>query len=209
LHNVAAAKVEEANVRDTLIALLFVIGIILGYRYFRAIDSLAPGISPGGTPMAKAGRSSTPSKTHNHNKGVQDGKGTADQSDAQAAQDRRENEDGAGNLAEASHLPSIYQEQEPEPESDPAGRVNDPESSGKAGKKAAKVVHGVPVQAYVLAQKDKVSTGTVPAEAPSGIRVFLQCMELKNHGPESLDQRDCQHLAFRGIRAGRGASNVQ
>lgn len=60
--------------------------------------------------------------------------------------------------------------------------------------KKSKVVHGVPLEAFVQGGRD-----TLPAEvssgAPGGVRVFLQCMELRPGSTQNLTEKECKELA--------------
>ncbi len=58
----------------------------------------------------------------------------------------------------------------------------------------SKVVHGVPLEAFVQGGRN-----TLPAEvspgAPGGVRVFLQCMELRPGNTQNLSEKECKELA--------------
>lgn len=60
-----------------------------------------------------------------------------------------------------------------------------------------KVVHGVPVDAWVLANRDKVNLNKVPPPAPGQLRLFVQCMELKSGEANELKEKECRELAAR------------
>ena len=71
---------------------------------------------------------------------------------------------------------------------------------------APKVVHGVPVAAWTLSRRDSLPMGPTSPAAPEGVRVFLQCMELKKGGPQSLAQSECQALAYRELKVRENSS---
>ena len=50
------------------------------------------------------------------------------------------------------------------------------------------------MQAYVNLMKNNISLREVPENSDLGMRVFVQCMELKKRGPEYVGQRDCGAL---------------
>jgi len=60
-----------------------------------------------------------------------------------------------------------------------------------------RVVHGVPVDAWVLSRRDKVKLDKVPPPAPSQLRFFVQCMELKGGQTSELQEKECRELAQR------------
>ncbi len=60
-----------------------------------------------------------------------------------------------------------------------------------------KVIHGVPVDAWVLSTRDKVNMNKVPPPAPSQLRFFVQCMELKQGQADELKEKECRELAAR------------
>lgn len=65
-----------------------------------------------------------------------------------------------------------------------------------------KVIHGVPLQAFIESHRNTLP-GAVPAQAPSGVRVFLQCMELKKNETSELSQAECNELVARHPSRGK------
>ncbi len=74
------------------------------------------------------------------------------------------------------------------------------ETAPEEKKVEPKVLHGVPVEAWVLSKRNKVNLNKVPPPAPGNLRVFVQCMELKKGETDELTERKCRELAQRGQR---------
>lgn len=55
-------------------------------------------------------------------------------------------------------------------------------------------MHGVPVQAYLNSKKNSLALGDGTENSDLGMRVFVQCMELKKRGPEYVGPRNCEAL---------------
>lgn len=81
--------------------------------------------------------------------------------------------------AQGEALPSIYSSQKL-----------------KTDSKDKKVVLGVPLQDFLAANQNWLPT-EVSAEAPQGVRVFLQCMELRSGKPSELNEKECKEIATR------------
>lgn len=52
------------------------------------------------------------------------------------------------------------------------------------------MVHGVPIEDWVLSDRDGIAMGD-PGDDPEGMRVYLMCMELKRKRLESISQQQC------------------
>lgn len=76
---------------------------------------------------------------------------------------------------ESTGLPSIY------------GKKVDPEK---------KNLYGVPIESWVSAQKNHLHA-ELPEPAPGNVRVYVQCMEVKEKGLESLNTKQCQQLRIK------------
>ena len=65
-----------------------------------------------------------------------------------------------------------------------------------ARKKKKKYLHGLPVESFVDSRMNTLPSG-VPDQAPEGVRVFLQCMELRPNDTAKLTESECNALASR------------
>lgn len=63
----------------------------------------------------------------------------------------------------------------------------------KSGKDSQKFVHGVGVEAFVESEKDRLDYSVTEAR-PQGVRVFVQCMEVKNKKTNPLSRSECGEL---------------
>lgn len=63
-----------------------------------------------------------------------------------------------------------------------------------------KVVAGVPIALWVNQNKNRLREAQVSPEAPQGLRVFVGCLEIKNH-PELVNDKQCSsQLAREEVR---------
>ena len=58
------------------------------------------------------------------------------------------------------------------------------------------VLHGVPVQAWVLSHRDSIARAVTPDEGDS-LRLFLWCMELKKKRLETVGPKECEALTHK------------
>ena len=58
---------------------------------------------------------------------------------------------------------------------------------------------GVSAQAYADYRRRAWLEGEVPRDVDEGLRVFLQCMELKSDGADALEDGECRALDFRPL----------
>ncbi len=56
-----------------------------------------------------------------------------------------------------------------------------------------KVIHGVPVDEFVALQRNRIETGNMPEETDLGMKLYLQCLELKKN-PELVAPRECTRV---------------
>lgn len=68
-----------------------------------------------------------------------------------------------------------------------------------ASKKAAKakVVHGVPLEDFIDAKQDALPMYDVTQGKPNGVRMFVQCMEVKKGNTLNLSEQQCAELTMR------------
>ena len=91
--------------------------------------------------------------------------------------------------AEAESLPTIYSRKEQKE------RVKSSALASKKLKKQRKNLHGVPVDLFVVDQQNRLRLTDVPEEADNGLRVFVQCTEIKKHSTEAIPPQKCRPLA--------------
>jgi len=183
--------------RDTFIGVLFLVGMICGYLYLRDTASLVPsGMS---MPLAQAKKSvqgKSKSKINQSKTGVRHAK-SSNRHQHQQSKTHREDEGSTNHVAEAEELPSIYQEQSPKPgvaASDSGVAASDSQNISNRRPPRRKVVHGVPVDLWVLSKRNSLNVPNEDAPSELGMRVFVQCMELKKKGAEYVGKTECQSL---------------
>lgn len=98
----------------------------------------------------------------------------------------------SGEVAEVDHLPHLYEAEESElglsVEEDSEDLVASEQST------ASPVIAGVPVAAWVQTQKNKLKDAEVSGPAPSGLRLFLGCMELRKKASHTVEKENCEKL---------------
>ncbi len=67
----------------------------------------------------------------------------------------------------------------------------------KRSKKSKTVVHGVPLEDFVDAKQNALPMFDVTAGKPNGVRMFVQCMEVKKGNTVNLNERECSELALK------------
>ncbi len=71
-------------------------------------------------------------------------------------------------------------------------------SPKKKAPRTTNVVHGVAPEAWAKSRnKDKLPLPVVTADGGNKLRVFFQCMELKNKSAEPLSEGECGRLVAR------------
>jgi len=169
--------------RDTLVAVLFIAGLAGGYFFMRDTASLSPKLSA---------QAASQKFTQQRKTGVRHDQ-SANRDESQQSQNYRQDEGDAGQIAEAQSLPSIYQEQSAGQSAQPTVKSKKIAASRRPPRKG-KVLHGVPVEAWVLSRQNTFSVPTEEGPSELGMRVFVQCMELKKKGAEYVGQNECQSL---------------
>lgn len=69
--------------------------------------------------------------------------------------------------------------------------------TAKKTAEAKKTLHGVPLEDYVIGVQNQLPK-SVPQKAATGVRVFVQCFEVKKGQTESLSEGECSGLVARG-----------
>ena len=190
--------------RDTLIGLVMLVVAAGGYLALKKMGPTGPMASPvlASKPVTSATQTSRRQKPAIE--GARHGKKSHRDDDTSQIADSGQDEGASGDASQTASFTSIYQEPE---NTEPRSAVANSEtfskdssgtkSSSKKHLKTAsqkKVLHGVPVQAYVNLMKNNLSLREVPQNSDLGMRVFVQCMEIKRRGPEYVGPRDCEAL---------------
>jgi hypothetical protein len=69
--------------------------------------------------------------------------------------------------------------------------------SSKKTSEPKKTLHGVPLEDYVLGVQNQLPK-SIPQKAPAGVRVFVQCFEVKKGHAANLSEGECSGLVARG-----------
>lgn len=188
--------------RDTFIGVLFLVGMICGYLYLRQTASLIPSEVSKPLAQAKSQPGKSQSKFNQRKTGVRHAK-SSNRHQHQQSKNHGQDEGTANHVAEAQELPSIYQEQSPEAVvagSSVAGVAQPTSVAAEASTNSnrrpprRKVVHGVPVDLWVLSKQNSLNVPNEEAPSELGMRVYVQCMELKKQGAKYVGKSECQSL---------------
>jgi len=98
----------------------------------------------------------------------------------------------SGEVAEVDHLPHLYEAEESELGLSVEEGSDDLIASEQPA--ASPVIAGVPVAAWVRSHKNEIKNFEVSGPAPSGIRLFLGCMELKKKASQTVEKENCEKL---------------
>jgi hypothetical protein len=85
--------------------------------------------------------------------------------------------------------------------------------SEKEGNEASaqQTVHGVPIQEFLASSKNQLPQNK-PQPVPSGVRIFVQCMELRKGTASELSEKECSGLAANSFSEGKrliGTTRIQ
>lgn len=92
---------------------------------------------------------------------------------------------------ESDQLPDLYEREDSTEGLSVVGDSDDLTSSEQPA--GTTVIAGVPVAAWVRANKDKLKDFQVTAPSSQNLRVFVGCYELKK-GPQTLEKETCEKL---------------
>jgi hypothetical protein len=67
------------------------------------------------------------------------------------------------------------------------------------GESTPKIVAGVPIQAYVRYKQKSLAVSMVPIPRNTGLRVFLNCMEVKQKGLSYAGEKECETVLPKAI----------
>jgi len=146
--------------------------------------------------QSKSVQGKSKSKLNQSKTGVRHAK-SSNRHQHQQSKNHGQDEGTADYVAEAQELPSIYQEQSPKPvvaASDSGVAASDAQKNSHRRSPRRKVVHGVPVDLWILSKQNSLNVPNEEAPSELGMRVFVQCMELKKKGAEYVGKAECQSL---------------
>ncbi len=185
--------------RDTLLGITVLVAIVCGYFTFRTLPVSESQSAPLAQVAARDHSAPSAQKApdiESHKKFVSHKqrqrltrKATHERSKYSRSNQPQPNENdgnhsrGSGQNAQAEKLPSIYQDEE--------GRRTEELARGEG----PKTVYGVPVDAWVLSQRNSITTEPADARLAEGVRLFVGCMEIKEGHAEALSKRDCAKVA--------------
>lgn len=183
--------------RDTIIALLVMSGIVGGYLYMKQAGLLPSSIQNAAN-LANQKSRQEKSRLSQHKKSSKGATHDHSNHDQQTQIDGQD-EGASGDVAEAESLPSIYKS-EGFSKSAAVAAGDQGKSRKSRGKKLAKkkVIHGVPIQDFIDSRQNAISMNNDGDEDDLGVRVILQCHELKKKGPEYVGKHECQSLLAHG-----------
>jgi len=183
-------------VRDTIITVLILGGLVSGYMYYTEGGIIGPQVGTpfqGSTTLPNIEADKGMDAYVNASQGVQNDY-ESDQGNFDQDADSTEDEGSADQVAKSKSLYSIYKRKKESRITQPSDRH---QKSNHQKKSKSKVVHGVPVEDWVLAQQDNILLPAVSPNAEDGLRVFFQCLEIKRKGPEYLEKNECKALLVR------------
>ncbi len=177
--------------RDSLIALLFLTAFFGGYYYARKSGYGFIGMN---ATFSQKG-SKTKGEIHDSKSNLR----TGESAKGDGIQGHGQGEGASVDGSEAEGLPYIYATQEyakrrKQPRSEPPLKSND-DSLERAPQRPS--ITGVPVDDWVLAQRDSIHYSYLEEPADLSMRIFVQCMELKRKHLEYLGADGCQDLIAR------------
>lgn len=114
------------------------------------------------------------------------------------AQRPRAGEDEGSSISadEIESISSIYQNQEGQRDSQPGSSLNSPVAELPKARPISPIP-GVKVAAWVRSRQDHLNTEVPDPKIGSGMRVFLNCVELKKKGASPLEERECDKVLAR------------
>ncbi len=190
--------------RDTLIGLFLIVGLGMGYWLIsRSSDAITPLESTLGNSGTSKSSRYTKQGVHNERKNSkQIGR------DQKFAKNTNHQTGSAAADLESEGVHSIYSQgprksrSSVKPSSQftalPDGIVDaDAPLNKSETAKVSKspVIHGLPVDDWILSRRDSISLQKVSPPAPSQLRFFFQCMELKEGVTNELKEGECRALA--------------
>ncbi len=119
-------------------------------------------------------------------------------------------EGGSSSFEQAESLPSIYQDEELESTRSAVNledEINSESDENSPNRQKQPVVYGVPVASWLKHSKNQLPS-KVEAPTQQGVRVFFNCMELKEDRTAPLSQKECKEIAVSREKS-RGAALIQ
>jgi len=201
--DVAYCETGEVAVRDTIIAILVLLGTTTLYfsaKQYQKSHSVLPTSS----------KLVTQTKTLHQGEHNESASHRGRQQVESDIESNGSEEGSSSSFEQAESFPSIYQDEEPELSRSAVNLEEEIESESNESavvKPKQPVVYGVPVASWLKHQKNRLAS-KVEAKNPTGMRLFFNCMELKKEGTEPLSQRDCKEIAVSREKS-RGAALIQ
>lgn len=181
--------------KDTLYIAGFVAVVVGFWFYLQKTDFGTP--NPANAVLSQQNFTQTPAS--NGSKGNEGRRQTHDSATASNGA----TEGDSGSASEVEGLPSIYSPKheavKQAAKQNARGRKGKlaKKSRGKAGKVASngkKMIHGVPLDQWIEWNKNRLRLGEVPSENDGGLRLFVQCMEIKKGASQAVTQAECKKL---------------
>ena len=122
----------------------------------------------------------------------------------------RSEEGDSDSFEQAQSLPSIYQDEELESTRSAVNledEINSESDENFPKRQKQPVVYGVPVASWLKHSKNQLPS-KVEAPTQQGVRVFFNCMELKEDRTAPLSQKECKEIAVSREKS-RGAALIQ
>lgn len=186
--------------KETLFTLAMIGGIAVGaYYYFDEHGTLAPRIPIASSSSEK--KAEEPFQWKNESlKHAQHAKGArahekTNQIHSQSIEGTDSNEGSSVGLTKTASLPTIYSSKSKRAGKRLKARIK-AKTASKSKKKEKKIIHGISVEGWALSQQNALPSDNYE-QGNEGMRVYLQCLELKGHSTKTLDKRDCNKLLVR------------
>lgn len=202
--------------RDTVIAIMVLLGatgIYFGVKHYQkngqVLQLSSKSNHPSTSSRKKLSRNSKSKPLHQgeHNESASHRSRQQVESDIESIGSE---EGGSSSFEQAESLPSIYQDEESELSGsavDLEEKIESESHESTADKPKQPVVYGVPVASWLKHNKNRLAS-KVELKNPSGVRLFINCMEIKKEGTQALTQRDCKQIAVSREKS-RGAALIQ
>jgi hypothetical protein len=189
-------------VRDTILGALIIGALLWSVVSLKTLKRIMPGaLPPVATDSKSSVRPESDSKLAQHPlrhrpNGLYSFKGEISERHRKSGKTKihPESTGSPGDAAEIEKLSSIYA-----PESGPvpvstAGITNSDAKNSNDSVSPRTAIPGLPVKAYVQYKKNSIYMPTVTAPTDGGLRVFVNCMEVKPKGLTYTGEHKCETL---------------
>jgi len=180
-------------VRDTFIALLFISSIVVSYAFLKRNGYLINSVER--FQQAQISNRHT-QPLSGRRKGVKQNGETANSYHYRQDPQSEQAQGSPIDAVETEGLPSIYEgtgvaQARKSSKPNPVAETSEPKEASRAGRPA---IPGVPVEAFVQYRRKNFTLPEVVGQEPEGLRVFVQCLELKEKGPKYMGVRECEKM---------------